>query len=383
MPETAIVVGGGPAGLSAAIGLARAGFCVKLFERRRKWQPRVCGAFLSPEAAGRLEELGVLEEARRQAAVCESVELHAPSGRNWNLSLGGRGFPGLALSRRDLEGLLRRRAESEGVAIESGAECRPAGKGEDGRWRVRILRAEGDREEEASVLVAADGRFSAFRRAPVSRATRGWLGWNTVYEGLGTRAGYLALFFAPGVYAGVLTFADGTSNLSGLIRLSGAEGPWERQLERLTARSPGLQILLKRGKRVAPFSGIPALPFGTYAPASPGLFLAGDSAAVGDPFLGEGLGRSLASGPLLQRAFSGRPRTAEGRTAAWKAYEALWMDLYARRFRFGGLLRRALTSRWTLSMALGAVGRWPALSDRVLDAAHLCETAAGRDPSAV
>ena len=47
MNLTAIVVGAGPAGLSASIGLARAGFSVRVLEQRKEWQKRVCGSFLS------------------------------------------------------------------------------------------------------------------------------------------------------------------------------------------------------------------------------------------------------------------------------------------------------------------------------------------------
>src|SRR5690348_3105624 len=54
-----VIIGGGPAGSSAAIELARADCPVTLIERTAAATDKVCGDFLSPEAAARIEALGV------------------------------------------------------------------------------------------------------------------------------------------------------------------------------------------------------------------------------------------------------------------------------------------------------------------------------------
>src|SRR5438270_11608356 len=56
----AIIIGGGPAGTSAAITLAGRGVRVLLLEEKRMPRPKLCGEFITPEAFPTLERLGVM-----------------------------------------------------------------------------------------------------------------------------------------------------------------------------------------------------------------------------------------------------------------------------------------------------------------------------------
>ncbi|MBU1462757.1 MAG: FAD-dependent monooxygenase, partial [Alphaproteobacteria bacterium] len=55
----AIVIGAGPAGAAAAIGLARAGAKILLLERARETGDALCGGFLSWQSLARLDALGI------------------------------------------------------------------------------------------------------------------------------------------------------------------------------------------------------------------------------------------------------------------------------------------------------------------------------------
>src|ERR687887_417265 len=56
-----IIVGGGPAGASAAIHLAGRGARVLLAEQKRFPREKLCGEFISPECLEHFARLGVLE----------------------------------------------------------------------------------------------------------------------------------------------------------------------------------------------------------------------------------------------------------------------------------------------------------------------------------
>ena len=63
----ALVIGGGPAGSTTAILLARAGWSVLLVERQEFPRPKVCGEFLSATNLSLLDRLGVGAAFRRLA----------------------------------------------------------------------------------------------------------------------------------------------------------------------------------------------------------------------------------------------------------------------------------------------------------------------------
>ena len=63
----ALVIGGGPAGTSAAIGLALAGWKVVLAEQHAYPRQKVCGECLPAGAFALLDELGVGDRVREHA----------------------------------------------------------------------------------------------------------------------------------------------------------------------------------------------------------------------------------------------------------------------------------------------------------------------------
>ena len=78
----AIIIGGGPAGASAAIHLAAGGARVLVAEQKKFPREKLCGEFISPECLEHFARLGVLERMTSAGGslVSETV-FYAPSGR--------------------------------------------------------------------------------------------------------------------------------------------------------------------------------------------------------------------------------------------------------------------------------------------------------------
>ena len=117
----ALIVGGGPAGSAAAIGLARAGIDAQMLERSHAPQDMVCGGFLGWDALAALSSLGVDAHALGARPITRLRLVSAESEVEAALPQAAAG-----LSRRTLDARLARRGRG-------GRRERPAGR--DGRAR--------------------------------------------------------------------------------------------------------------------------------------------------------------------------------------------------------------------------------------------------------
>jgi len=108
-----VIVGGGLAGLSLSIQLARAGYSVMVFEKEKYPFHKVCGEYISLESWNFLEELGVPLSDWNLPAI-RRLLVTAPDGNciEHDLPLGGFG-----ISRYKLDGVLAGIAKSVGVKL--------------------------------------------------------------------------------------------------------------------------------------------------------------------------------------------------------------------------------------------------------------------------
>jgi len=384
--KSVVVIGGGPAGASAAIGLLRSGFSVTLLEQRTVWAGRVCGAFLSAEAVDHLKWLDLYQRAKVAGAVpVKSVFLSTSSRRKGTLyQFSEQGF-GLSLSRHKLEDLLLNAVGENGGDVRMGRKVLSARR-EGNKWAVEaiVLVHNGKNpvpEREffnPENVVFADGRFTMGMERQIDKRT-GWFGWNSTFSGVGQKAGDLSLHFYPGGYVGMLTFQNGESNVCGLkfksrnqnviasdqrgrsnlmnneIASSLNNAPrndtnltardnvshWEQVLEEVKSYSSHLKTILSGAKRLSPFLGVGPLPYSKAMNKNPEAPLAGDAAAVGDPFMGEGIGRALSSGFLIYQALNTTGESELGMRFL-NNYEADWNKYYTPRLRTNSFLRKFL-----------------------------------------
>jgi flavin-dependent dehydrogenase len=322
----AIIVGGGPAGSSAAIHLAARGARVLLAERERFPREKLCGEFISPECLGHFARLGALErmESAGGSAVTETV-FYAPSGRALSVPsewFGGGARAALGLSRAEMDARLLRRAREVGVCVLE--ESALAGVlVEGGRVRGVSLHAEDGRVREysAQVTVDATGRHRAVARRAVrelkgrsakdeSEAGRSekLVAFKAHLEGARGASGACEIYFYPGGYGGLSPVEGGVSNLCFFARardVRARDGDAARVMREVLMRNRRAAETLERASAKTRWLAVAVESFGRHEPApAPGLIAAGDAAAFIDPFTGSGMLMALEGGELAAHAVS-------------------------------------------------------------------------------
>ena len=345
----AIVVGAGPAGSAAAIGLARTGADTLLLERTREPGDALCGGFLSWQTLARLERLG-LDRAMLGGQPVTRVRLFA--GRRHSETP----LPALAMgvSRRRLDSVLQAAAIGAGAALERGVHATALDNGSVQTRDGAVLRA------PSLFLAAGKHGFRGFPREaePWQRADpvmglRLRLPPNPALDRLVDDAVELHLFDRG--YAGLVRQEDGSANLclaTHKSRLDAVGGDPAALLHALGDTQPRLGERLAFADWSHGIDAIGHVPYGWRArDTAPGLFRLGDQAGVIPSLAGEGMGLAFASAeaavtawryggasaaPDFQRTLSARmtrpfaianriwragenPRTAGGLTlfAAW------------------------------------------------------------------
>ncbi|HXZ81965.1 MAG TPA: NAD(P)/FAD-dependent oxidoreductase [Terriglobales bacterium] len=344
------VLGGGPAGTSAAITAARAGANVVLFERGRIPRHKVCGEFVSPEALALLRSLcGGLLDANtlvQSASTIDRARVFA-EGYCYQIPLNP---PGVSISRFVLDDMLWRATISAGVkclqqtAVESVHQ--------NGTSRFEILSSAG--KVWARAVINASGRWSNLNRRDDLTHREQWLGLKCHFN---SNEGFFStdLYFFPGGYCGVQPVGDGRVNTSAVVRTDMATS-----LDEVLAADPQLRTRSREWKSaIEPISTFP-LTFHRPVPTQGLTLNVGDAAAFIDPFLGDGISLALHSGALaardLQTYFCGRASLAQ----VVEGYRTAYLERFAAKFRIASWLRSLLplspSLRKAVALALTAPG---------------------------
>ena len=411
----AIVIGAGPAGSTAAILLARAGWSVALVEKQAFPRRKVCGECV---AAGNLPLLDALGLGPAFAAAA------GPALRRFALMQGGRSVQaalpaadfarhawGRALGRETLDTLLLAQARASGAAVLQpwAAQSLDGGPGA----HACTVRAVGGSETltlRAPVLIAAHG---AWEPLPAQREARrqarrpgDLLAFKANFRGAALAPGLLPVLSFPGGYGGMVLAGDGLATLACCIRQDRLEA-CRRTAPNCSAGEAVLAYVLRECAGVAPALGGATregawLASGPLAPgirlrADEGLFRIGNAAGEAHPIIGEGMSMAMQSAWLLCAQLLPPGRLGPGLLdAAWQRgvagrYAAAWRAHFAPRLRlaaaFAHLAMRpalgapllALLNRWPGLATAGA--RWAGKACCAPDAATVGRLARGRGPA--
>ncbi len=354
-PE-AVILGGGPAGATAALLLARAGVSVALLEKKSFPRPKVCGEYISATTLPLLDHAGVGHEFRANAGpevarvglFAGRATLHAglpkPDGPCW----------GQALGRERLDTLLL------DAAVRAGAEVlQPCSVTDLSRERDRFCVRAISRTNRAgfairsNVVIAAHGSWDAgtLPTQPVRRRPRpnDLLGFKAHFVNSDLPSGLMPLLAFPGGYGGMVHCDGGRVSLSCCIRrdwlslLHARRGgdAGEAVLAHIIESCRGVRESLRAAVRQGPWLAAGPIRPGIRVRECGGLFRVGNAAGEAHPAVAEGISMAMQSSWLLVerlrqwKEHGGDVRQLDRVNAA---YSADWRRCFAPRIKASSMI---------------------------------------------
>ena len=378
----ALVIGAGPAGASAAILLAGAGWRVTLVEQHAYPRQKVCGECIAAGNFALLDELGVGHAVRRLCgAALERVGwMRADNTVTAQMPTCSDSADqyGRALGRDVLDQLLVERACALGVRILQPARLRSV-RGRPGKFSCEIEHGDQPRRAaarfttlQASILIDAHGSWETGPRfenaaepaARVPQRASDLFAFKATFHDSALTPGLLPVVAFNGGYGGMVVANDGRTTAAFCVRRDtlrairvASSAPAGVAVEtHLREACHGVRYALEHAQRQGPWLSVGPLRPGIRLNGMPGVFRVGNAAGETHPLIGEGISMALQSSTLLVESLA-----TNALSAVHRAYTKAWRRAFLPRLGLAALYAHVAMRAPLAATVGGCLHTWPAL----------------------
>jgi flavin-dependent dehydrogenase len=370
------IVGGGLAGLSLSIQLARKGFSVILFEKESYPFHKVCGEYISKEAWPFLESLGV-PLSDLQLPVIDQLLLTAPDGTAFRtpLPLGGFG-----ISRYILDDYLAVIARREKVVVKEASKVEDVEQEKDVFTLLYSNERTGKSYVKARFCAGSYGKRSnldiKWKRAFIINTNKRLNNFIAVkYHVTGyIQPKQISLHNFVDGYCGISEVEQGTYCLCYLTTARNLQKAGNKipNLEELVLKqNPFLKDILEQCVRKADFPiTISQISFSAKTWEEGGVVMLGDATGMISPLCGNGMSMALHSSKMLAGLVEQYLTNSISRQELLVQYRKKWLAAFGSRMKMGRLLQRVFGHPLLTNLFVSALKAMPFLARPLIKSTH-------------
>ena len=361
-----IVIGGGPAGCSAAIGLSRLGYNVVLCDQAKFPRDKVCGEFISPAADPILDRLGILSRIETlNPKRLKGVSISSFEGKEFSIDYPFQ--PGLAerptslsVSRYELDSLFVEEAKRAGVEVREQYkvteflfedDCVIGIRGWDGNKTSFSI--------HAPLVIDAGGRNALslkkfqLKEEPVGGVK---IAMAAHWEGAQIADDYCYMHVSDPGYTGISNVGRDRANVVLVVdrHSINGENPDKFYLDTVMKNSQRYKIL-RNAKCLESVRTVESLAFSVKSLPCGGLLMVGDAMGFIDPFTGEGIYLSLRSSEIAVEVAVKALENFNFSRDALNIYEVRRKKEFDKKFLLSRILQKLICNQFFCNQVLKAL----------------------------
>lgn len=361
-----IIIGGGLAGLTAAIHLCKNGKSVLLFEKNTYPKHKVCGEFISNEVLPYFDELGLDIESLQPTHIHKtSISINSGKSIAANLPLGGFG-----ISRYQLDHYLFEKAKEYGCQIIH-QQVNEIDFSDD----FFTIQTENNETFQAKIVLGAFGKRSnldvKLQRNFIQKKSP-WLAVKAHYKGSFPND-LVELHNFEGGYCGVSKVEDDIINICYLAKYESFKK--EKDISNFQ-----LNVLNKNPKLKAIFDNsellfdkpltISQISFETKKQVENHIVMLGDTAGLIHPLCGNGMAMAIHGAKIASECVISYLDNVQSREEMEKNYTKQWNHHFQKRMRNGKQLSKLLLNQSMSQILMKVLLKFPTLLPLIIQKTH-------------